>query len=76
MNYNAQITSRIKDLCKSNNITINHLIDECKLTKSFIYDIEKRNICPSAERIVRIADYFDVSTDYILCRTDNPEINK
>ena len=26
--------------------------------------------------LIRIADYFNVSTDYLLERTDNPEINK
>ncbi len=29
---------------------------------------------PNAERIAEIADYFNVSTDYLLGRTDNPRI--
>ena len=29
---------------------------------------------PSAERLQQIADYFNVSTDYLLGRTDNPNI--
>ena len=33
----------------------------------------KRNQ-PSAERLQQIADYFHVSTDYLLGRTDNPNI--
>ena len=33
----------------------------------------KRNQ-PSAERLQQIADYFRVSTDYLLGRTDNPAI--
>ena len=33
----------------------------------------KRNQ-PSAERLQQIADYFNVSTDYLLGRTDNPAI--
>lgn len=28
------------------------------------------------ETLIKIADYFDVSIDYLLCRTDNPKINK
>ena len=31
---------------------------------------------PSSENIIKIADYFNVSTDYLLGRTDNPAINK
>lgn len=28
------------------------------------------------EMLIRIADYFDVSVDYLLERTDNPKMNK
>ena len=28
------------------------------------------------ETLIRFADYFDVSIDYLLERTDNPKINK
>ena len=35
----------------------------------------KRNQ-PSAERLQQIADYFDVSIDYLLGRTENPKIAK
>ena len=31
---------------------------------------------PTAAILIAIADYFNVSVDYLLCRTDNPEINK
>ncbi|MBR3763966.1 MAG: helix-turn-helix transcriptional regulator [Clostridia bacterium] len=31
---------------------------------------------PPTETLVRLADYFGVSIDYILCRTENPDVNK
>ena len=34
------------------------------------------NKVPTADNLVKIADYLDVSTDYLLGRTDNPEINR
>ena len=34
---------------------------------------ELGSIMPSYSVLVKIADYFDVSTDYLLGRTDNPE---
>ena len=34
---------------------------------------ELGSIMPSYPVLVKIADYFDVSTDYLLGRTDNPE---
>jgi len=73
---NIQVASLIKTLCKQNNITINSLIENCNLTKSFIYDMERRNKNPSADRLERIADYFNVSLDYLVGRTTNPQINK
>jgi transcriptional regulator with XRE-family HTH domain len=30
----------------------------------------------SVSHLVKIADYLDVSTDYLLGRTNNPEVNK
>lgn len=70
------ISSRIKQLCNDKNISINSLIQECNLSKSFIYDLEKRKASPSCEKIIKIADFFNCSTDYLLGRTDNPNINK
>lgn len=70
---NLQITERIKLLCKQNNISISTLLIDCKLSKSFIYDIEKRDVSPSSDKIVKIADYFNVSVDYLLGRNNIQE---
>lgn len=75
MNY-LQTAHRIKSLCKSHNVKINALLTACNVRQSLIYDLEKRNYTPSAEVLEKIADYFSVSVDYLLARTDNPEINK
>lgn len=31
---------------------------------------------PPTETLIILADYFGVSMDYIMCRTENPEVNK
>lgn len=63
---NAEISSRIKALCKSAGVSIKSMLDCCGINKGFIYDIEKKNAKPSTEAIVKIAQYFNVSTDYLL----------
>ena len=37
---------------------------------------EKGNNYPEDPVLIALADYFGVSTDYLLGRTDNPEINR
>lgn len=34
------------------------------------------NRVPTIENLIKIADYLDVSIDYLVGRTDKPEINK
>lgn len=73
---NIHISTTIKSLCKDKAITVNQLLNDCNLTKSFIYDLEKRMASPSCEKITVIADYLECSVDYLLGRTDNPNVNK
>lgn len=73
---NEQFVSTLKLLCKEKGVTMATLLDECSLRKSLIYDVEKRNAKPSIEIVESIADYLDCSVDYLLGRTNNPEVNK
>ena len=62
----------VKDLCEKQGISLNTLEDKLKLGKNSLYGLKRNQ--PSAERLQQIADYFHVSTDYLLGRTDNPTI--
>ena len=73
---NEQTAVIIKNLCKSEGYSISNLLSECNIRKSLIYDLEKRDSTPSVEVLEKIADFFSVSVDYLLGRTDNPEVNK
>ncbi len=64
----------VKDLCEKQGISLNTLEDKLKLGKNSLYGLKRNQ--PSAERLQQIADYFNVSTDYLLGRTDNPAIAK
>lgn len=63
---------RIKELAKARGITLGALEEKLGLSRNSIYTIKNKK--PSAERLQLIADYFNVSTDYLLGRTDNPRI--
>ncbi|MFQ7062144.1 MAG: helix-turn-helix domain-containing protein [[Clostridium] leptum] len=38
------------------------------------YEIGERN--PAFDQLIALADYFDVSIDYLVGRTDKPAVNK
>lgn len=61
-----QIAQKIKRICQQKNIPVKKLLHECSLSKGLIYDLEKRNISPSCDKIMVIADYLNVSVDYLL----------
>ena len=62
----------VKDLCEKQGISLNTLEEKLELGKNSLYGLKRNQ--PSAERLQQIADYFHVSTDYLLGRTDNPNI--
>lgn len=69
---NIQTANTIKLICKQKSISMTQMLKDCEITKSFIYDLEKRNTSPSCDKLSKIADYLDVSVDYLLGRTDKP----
>ncbi|GAJ25304.1 transcriptional regulator [Liquorilactobacillus sucicola DSM 21376 = JCM 15457] len=68
---------RIKKLAKDHNMSVYELEAELGFGRNTIYQWNKRT--PSAERIRKVADYFEVSIDYIMGRSRNndshPEID-
>jgi phage repressor protein C with HTH and peptisase S24 domain len=73
---NVHIANTIKKLCKIKKVSIKDFQEVCDLSKSFIYDLEKRSASPSCAKISKIADYFNCSVDYLLGRTNIIEINR
>ena len=65
------IFTRIKELCAENNITINKLESELGMSQ---YSIGrwKSSTSPTIDKISKIAEYFNVSIDYLLENTDIP----
>lgn len=63
---------KIKELAKAQGLSINGLEDKLGYSRNSLYNLKTKK--PNAERLQEIADFFGVSTDYLLGRTDNPAI--
>lgn len=59
---------RIKELCKLKGITINALERKLGFSKGSICKMEKHK--PSGEKLQKIADYFQVSIEYLTTGED------
>ena len=45
------------------------------IEQSLLSKFENGERVPPTETLMRLADFYNVSMDYIMCRTNNPEIN-
>ena len=63
---------KIKELADKQGISINILEEKLGYGTNTLYRLKRSN--PSSKVLKEIADYFGVSADYLLGRTDNPKI--
>lgn len=59
---------QIKNLRQSRELNQVQLAEKLGVTKQSISNWENDNIMPSIDMLVRVADFFQVSTDYLLGR--------
>lgn len=62
---------RIKDLSKKRNKNLKQVAEELGFGENYFYSLNSGK-SPTAEKLKKIAEYFDVSVDYLLGLTDNP----
>lgn len=63
---------RIKLLCKKHNILMSQLAENVGISESLIRKWGS-STSPSIDKVRRIAEYFDVSVDYLIGTSDIPE---
>lgn len=59
------LADNITELCRRRNISVNRMLRECGLNSSVIDNL-KKGFDPQITKIVIIADYFDVTVDYLI----------
>lgn len=70
--YDYRIAKRIRKLCQESNVDTKSSFLEnllCLSSKEVFYLIEYGFI-PHMDTLIKLADYFNVSTDYLLCQID------
>lgn len=71
-----RFAERVKELRLSKKLKQIELGEILNLSGQSINDLEKGRKITTFDNLVILAEYFDVSTDWILGRTDKPEVNK
>ena len=67
---------RLKTIRKQKGYTQIALQMYTGIEQALLSKFENGERIPPTETLVRLADFYNVSIDYILCRTDKPEITK
>ncbi len=76
MYSSISIAERIKHISKIKNILIKDMLEDCELSKNTLSSMQSGGSTPKSENLAKIADYLDCSVDYLLGRTDIPEVNR
>lgn len=66
------IALRIKEVAKDRDVVLRQMLEDVGLSKGTMDNL--RTSMPKADNLAKIADYLDVSMDYLMGRTDEPDI--
>jgi hypothetical protein len=69
-----QMIKKIEASAKQRGVSRTKLLQDCGV-RSYVDNLKKGRL-PKVDTISKIADYLNVSVDYLLGRTENPEVNK
>ena len=68
--------NNLRKLRKENNLTQVALQMQTGIEQALLSKFENGERIPPTESLIILADFYNVSIDYILCRTDKPEMNR
>ena len=68
--------NNLKKLRKERKLTQITLQMSTGIEQALLSKYESGSRVPPTETLLILADFYNVSIDYILCRTENPEINR
>ena len=68
-----KIGQRMKELREASHLSQAEIAKICDSSQASVAKAENGKIAPSLKLLLKMADYFDVSMDYLCCRTDQPQ---
>lgn len=74
MSNNSFKMDNLKKLREKKNMTQTRLSVEIEVSQEIISHYEIGESKPNIDNLIKIADFFHCSTDYLLNRTDNPSM--
>lgn len=63
---------KVKELSKKQGLSLNQLEEKLGYSRNTLYSLKRQNV--STKRLQEIADYLEVSVDYLLGNTETPTI--
>lgn len=75
MYESTKVAEVIKKTAKMRNIQLKDMLINLRLNKNTLSNMYNGSML-KGDSLARIADYLDCSVDYLLGRTDNPEVNR
>lgn len=74
MYQSADVAEKIKLTARGKGITVKQLLSDAGLGLNTMSNM--KSSMPKADNLAKIADILGCSVDYLLGRTDNPEVNR
>ena len=68
----TKFPERLRQLREERGVSQEKVSKELNVSRYAVYSYEKGKTAPTLEGLVILADYFDVTLDYLLGRTDTP----
>ena len=76
MSLGDVMQNRLKELRKGRGYTQISVQMQTGIEQALLSKFENGERVPPTETLFRLAEFYNVSIDYILCRTDKPDVNR
>jgi transcriptional regulator with XRE-family HTH domain len=67
---------RLEKLQKERGLKKKFIFEKVGIANVTYWHYEKGITQPTLENLIKLADFFNVSVDFLIGRTDNPEVNR